>query len=231
MNKKIKLFIDGANFDEIDQYQNKIDGFTFNPSLFKKLGAKNYIEFTKKILKLTNKKSVSIEVIGDDHDTCFEQAIKLSQIDENISVKIPIIFTNGKSTKLLIKKLVDREIKLNITAIFTIGQIKEIMNVISKTQTILSVFAGRIFDIGLDANKKFLEISNFIKKESNCYSLWASCRMPYDLINAKNSKADIITMPPEMIKKLKSFGKDPLEYSQDTVRSFFNDAKNSNFKI
>lgn len=228
---KTKLFIDGPNFDEILSFKNKVDGFTFNPSLFKKLGAENYLEFTKKILNLTEKKSVSIEVIGDDEDTCFEQALKISEISEIISVKIPIVYTNGSSTKNLIKKLVKKNIKLNITAIFTIDQIEEIISVVKDTNTILSIFAGRIFDIGKDANKEFLDMSNLIKKKSNCMSLWASCRMPYDLINAQNSNADIITMPPNMIKKINFFNKDPIEYSIETVKMFFEDAKKAGFKI
>ena len=131
----------------------------------------------------------------------------------------------------MIKKLIDNNVKLNITAIFTIEQIKEILGEISKTQTILSIFAGRIFDIGLNANERFYEMANYIKENSDCLSLWASCRMPYDFINAKEVNANIITMPPEMIKKISFFGKDPLEYSKDTVKMFYNDAKSSNFKI
>jgi transaldolase len=231
MNNKIKLFIDGPTLDEINSFRNKVDGFTFNPSLFKKLGAEDYLDFTKKIIDLTDNKSVSIEVIGDDEDTCYKQALKINEISEIISVKIPIVYTNGKSTISLIKKLINEKIKLNITAIFTLEQIKEILPAIHKTETILSVFAGRIFDIGLDANKKFYEISNFIKENSDCLSLWASCRMSYDYINAQESGADIITMPPDLIKKIDFFGKDPIEYSTETVKMFYKDAKSSNFKI
>lgn len=228
---KTKLFIDGPNFDEIQLFQNKVDGFTFNPSLFKKLGAEDYLDFTKKILHFTGDKSVSIEVIGDDEETCFEQALKIKEISNVISVKIPIVYTNGDSTINLIEKLVNKNIKLNITAIFTIEQIQKIINVVKDTNTILSIFAGRIFDIGRDANKEFLEMSKLIKNESSCLSLWASCRMPYDLINAQNSNADIITMPPTMIKKIDFFDKNPIDYSKETVKMFFEDAKKAGFKI
>jgi len=228
---KTKIFIDGPNFDEIKFFKNKVDGYTFNPSLFKKLGAEDYLEFTKKIISTTENKSVSIEVIGDDENTCLHQALKISEISDVISVKVPIVYTNGKSTLGLIEKLVNKKIKLNITAIFTIQQIKGIIHIVKNTKSILSIFAGRIFDIGLDANKEFLQMSDYIHDQSSCLSLWASCRMPYDLINAQNSKADIITMPPAMIKKISAFGKDPLKYSQDTVRMFYEDAKNSNFEI
>ena len=182
-------------------------------------------------MHFTGDKSVSIEVIGDDEETCFEQALKIKEISNVISVKIPIVYTNGDSTINLIEKLVNKNIKLNITAIFTIEQIQKIINVVKDTNTILSIFAGRIFDIGRDANKEFLEMSKLIKNESSCLSLWASCRMPYDLINAQNSNADIITMPPTMIKKIDFFDKNPIDYSKETVKMFFEDAKKAGFKI
>ena len=129
---KLKLYIDGPTLDEINFFKNKVDGFTFNPSLFKKLGAKDYLDFTKKIISLTDNKPVSIEVIGDDEKTCYNQALKISEISEMISVKIPIVYTNGKSTINLIEKLINKKMKLNITAIFTLDQIKEILPVIIK---------------------------------------------------------------------------------------------------
>ena len=119
----MKIYLDGPNLKEIKRLK-KVSGYTFNPSLFKKLGAKNYISFVKEIIKFTSNKDVSIEVIGDNHKTCLEQAIKISKIDKSIRVKIPITYSNGKSTRFLIKELVRLRIKLNITAIFTLGQIK-----------------------------------------------------------------------------------------------------------
>ena len=121
--KKLHIYLDGIPLGDIKKYKNKVDGFTFNPSLFKSLGVKNYLDFTKKVAEAAYPKSVSIEVIGDDEKTIFFQAKKLAKIKKNIYVKIPITYTTGKSTFTLIKKLHDENIKLNITAIFTLKQI------------------------------------------------------------------------------------------------------------
>ena len=229
--KKIDLYADGPTLSEIKTLEN-IDGYTFNPSLFKKLNAKDYIKFTEEILKLTRGKSVSIEVFGDDEVTCYKQAKKITSLSDKISVKIPITYTNGKFTTNLISKLISENIKLNITAIFTLEQIKEINNIVKNTNTILSVFAGRLFDIGIDANEKLKEISEYTHSNSKCRILWASCRQPYDYINAINSSSDIITMGPSMIKKLKNLNSiTPEDYSKETVKNFYEDAKSSGFKI
>ena len=229
--KKIKLFQDGPTLKEIEDLKDKVDGYTFNPTLFKKLGAKDYINFTRDILTKTNNKSVSIEVFADTEDECLNQAKIIQQINEKISVKIPIVYTNGETTINLISKLVENDIKLNITAIFTLDQIKYILPKIERTKTILSVFSGRIFDIGLDAENIFKKISDDVHSNSECQLLWASCRMPYDYIMAERSGADIITMPTDMILKLEKFGKDPVDFSLETVKMFYDDAKKSNFKI
>ena len=228
---KILIFQDGPNFKEIKDFFNKVDGYTFNPTLYKNLGAKNYLDFTKEILSFTKEKSVSIEVIGDSEDDCFSQAMKIKSLNKNIVIKIPILYTNGKSTAKLIKKLVKENINLNITAIFTIEQIREILPEIKETNTILSIFAGRLFDTGFNAVEIFKEISDYVHQNSKCKTLWASCRMAYDIEFAKKSNADIITMPTSLIAKLEKFGYSPLKYSVDTVKMFFEDAKNSNFKI
>ena len=227
----MKIFLDGPNLKQIRAIKN-INGYTFNPSLFKKLGAKNYLQFSNQIKKITKKKDLSIEVIGDDYKSCYDQAIKISKIDRNIRVKIPICYSNGKSTKKLIKDLNDLKIKMNITAIFTIKQIRSILPILKKTNTILSIFSGRLYDIGIDAAVEFKKISNHVHRYSKCKTLWACCRMPYDLITAKKSKADIITIAPDiLIKSKKLFGYSPVKYSIDTVNGFLKDAKKSNFKI
>ena len=226
----MKIFLDGPNLSQIKSIK-KIDGYTFNPSLFKKLGAKDYLEFTKLIVKKTSNKDLSIEVIGDNYSSCYKQALKISKINKNIRVKIPITYSNGKSTKKLLKDLVKKNIKLNITAIFTLNQIKEVLPVLKNTTSILSIFSGRLYDIGIDAGEKFKIMSNYVHKNSNCKTLWASCRMSYDLRSAKNSKADIITISPSLFIKSNKFGYSPLKYSKDTVKGFLIDAKKSKFKI
>tara|TARA_Y100000389_G_C17434300_1_gene504549 strand:+ start:605 stop:1288 length:684 start_codon:yes stop_codon:yes gene_type:complete len=227
----MKLYADGPTLDEIKMLDNDVDGYTFNPSLFRKLGANDYLEFSRKISKTIQSKPISIEVIGDTHDECLRQAKVINKISDNIWVKIPISFTDGSTTKNLIKNLIEEDIKLNITAIFTIDQIKEIIDIVKKSNCILSIFSGRIYDIGHDAKLKFTEMSQYIHENSNCNSLWASCRMTYDYFTAKDSKADIITMSPTLIKKMKLFNKDPVQYSKETVISFYDDAKKAGYKI
>ena len=219
----MKLYADGPTLEEIKIL--KVDGYTFNPSLY------NYLKFSDKISKEIKLKPISIEVIGDSHEECFRQAKIIDKIADNIWVKIPITYTNGKTTKKLINDLVNEGIKLNITAIFTIEQIKEIIDVVKNSNCILSIFSGRIYDIGQNAELKFTEMTNYIHENSNCESLWASCRMTYDYFTAKDCKADIITMSPSLINKMKLFNKDPIEYSKETVLGFFRDAKKAGFKI
>ena len=179
----------------------------------------------------TGSKPVSLEVIADEELNMIKQAKTLSSLSENVFVKIPITFTDKKFTDIVIKKLVEEKIKLNITALFSIKQIKKILPIVKDTETILSVFAGRIYDCGQDANKIMREICQITKNDSKCKVLWASPRMPYDYISAINCGAQIITMQLSQIKKLKMFGKNLEEYSLETVKQFYNDAEESGFKF
>ena len=222
LNRKIKLYADGPDLSEINKkIIFNLDGYTFNPSLFRKLGVKNYLDFCKKIIRKCSNKPISFEVFGDDEETMFRQALILSNLSKNIYVKIPITYTNGKSTKKLLSKLVKKRIPLNITAIFTLRQIK----------TILPIFAGRIYDCGHDAYAEMEIMNKYIKKNSKCKSLWASCRMPFDIIKAIKTKTDIITMSIPMIKKINNFGISKENFSKQTVKQFFLDAKKSNYKL
>jgi len=228
----IKLYSDGPNLDEINKdFGIQIDGYTFNPSLFKKNGASDYIGYSKEILDICSNKPVSLEVFADDELGMIEQGEALNKLSKNIFVKIPISYTNGKSTSRVIKSLLDKNIKLNITAIFVIDQIKEIIEVVKDSESILSIFAGRIYDCGIDAKEEMKNMNKFIKDNSRCKSLWASTRMAYDYITAKEVGTDIITMQIAHIEKLKMIGMKPKEYSLKTVKQFYEDAKSSGFKI
>tara|TARA_X000000950_G_C13731634_1_gene584528 strand:- start:120 stop:821 length:702 start_codon:yes stop_codon:yes gene_type:complete len=231
-DKLIDLYADGVKASEFNlDYGIEIDGYTFNPSIFKKHGAKDYLEYSKDILSQCSDKPVSLEVIADDEDNMIKQAKKLGSLGDNVFVKIPIVFTDAKSTEKVIMKLVSENIKMNITAIFTLNQIQNILKSIKDTKTILSVFAGRIFDTGKDAFEIMKEINNIVHNESKCRTLWASPRMSYDYINAIKSKTDIITMQPNQIAKLSLFKKDLNQYSVETVKQFFDDANSSGFKL
>jgi len=231
-NTKIKLYADGPTSEQINQeYPLKIDGYTFNPSLFKKNGAKDYLEYSKKILSECTNKPVSLEVFADDEENMIKQAKILNNLGTNVYVKIPIVYTNGKSTYNVIEALAKEKIKLNITAIFLIEQIQKIIPAIKDTSSILSIFAGRLYDSGIDAKEKMIEINNFVHQNSSCLTLWASTRMAFDYIVAERIKTDIITMQIDHIKKLKLIGTNPTEYSIETVKQFYKDATESGFNI
>ena len=232
LNLKTQIYLDGASETEIlDTYNSNIYGYTFNPTLFQNLGIEDYVAHSKKLVKLVKNKPISLEVTGDAKDTIIRQALILSEMGDNVFVKIPITLTNGNYTTDIIKELIRQNVRLNITAVFTIDQIKEIMNVMSKTESIISVFAGRLYDIGIDAKDKMKEMGSFIHDNSNCKLLWASPRMNYDLISANEVNCDIITMSMPLYKKLILFGKSSKEYSLETVKMFFEDAKNSKYSF
>jgi len=231
-NNKIELYADGLKLEEFNKdYGIEIDGYTFNPSIFKKNGAKDYLSYSKEIVSKCNSKPLSLEVFADDEKGMIDQAKILHSLSKNIFVKIPITFTNKEFTLKVLEKLVESKIKLNITAIFTHNQIKKILPIVKNTNSILSVFAGRIFDCGQNANKIMMDICKQVRDESSCKVLWASPRMPYDYINANICRAHIITMQLSQIKKLKMFDKSLEEYSLETVKQFYNDAKSSGFKL
>jgi len=229
---KLKLYCDGPNLNEINtDLGTQIDGYTFNPSIFKKNGATDYIKYSKEILEKCSNKPVSLEVFADDESGMINQGKTLNKLENNVFVKIPITFTNGDSTLKVIQKLLDENIKLNITAIFVIDQVKELLQTIKDSETIISVFAGRIYDCGIDAKKEMISINKLIKENSKCKSLWASTRMAYDYIAAEETGTDIITMQISHIKKLKMIGVSPKEYSLKTIKQFYEDAKSSGFRI
>lgn len=230
--KKIKLYADGLNLDEFESdFGIEIDGYTFNPSLFKKNGATDYLDYSKKVVEKCKSKPVSLEVFADEEKEMIKQAEILNTLGNNVYVKIPITFTNKNFTTNVISNLIEKKIKLNITALFTMQQIIEILPVVKNSKTILSVFAGRIYDCGQDAAKLMREISVKVKKESLCQVLWASPRMSYDYINAILCGSDIITMQASQIKKLKLFEKKPEDYSLETIKQFYKDASSSGYKL
>jgi len=231
--KNIDIYLDGPSHEDIKKYKSTlIKGYTYNPSLMSQLNVKNYAQACRQFSQKVKPKCISLEVFADDEDGMIRQAITISKINTNIYVKIPITYTNGKYTTKVLKELVSRKIKLNVTAIFNIKQIVEILPIVKSSNCILSLFAGRIHDMGDDASLEINKISKLLKrKKSNCKILWASTRQIYDLVMAKNSGCHIITMSPSIFSKLKVFKKNWKDYSLETVRSFYNDAKKSKFKI
>jgi transaldolase len=228
----LDVYADGPTLDEITVLdQNLIKGYTFNPTLFRMLKVTDYLSHCKLVVSACGDVPVSLEVIADDAEGMVHQARILGDLGSNVHVKIPITFTSGKSTIHVIETLVKDGLKLNITAIFSKAQVQIILPVLQDAGAIVSVFAGRIFDIGVDAVEITREIAEIVHAESNCKVLWASPRMVYDFKNASNANCDIITMVPSLIKKLSMFGMKPEDHSLNTVKMFFNDAVSSGYKI
>ncbi len=231
---KTKIFCDIAELNQIKKYnQNKIVmGFTTNPSLMRKAGAKNYKTYSKKILKISNKKPVSLEVFADNYKEMKKQALIINGWARNVYVKIPVTNSKGKFMGKLIKELNNDNVKLNITAIYSAKQIKKILNQINKnTNVILSIFAGRAADAGKDPLPEFKKSIKLAKAYKNVEILWASVREPYNYLQAKQIGCHIITVPPSIIDKVENFGKSFKQLTLETVNGFLTDSKKSNFKI
>ena len=231
---KIEINCDTSEKKKIIKYsKNKlIKGFTTNPSLMKSAGIKDYKSFAKEISKKVKNKPISFEVISDDLNVMYNQAKKISKWGNNIYVKIPITNSKGKKTLPIIKKLSNLNIKLNITALFTIDQIKEIKKNISKnSEVIISVFAGRIADTGRDPEKIIIQSIKLFKGYKNVKILWASTREILNIIHAQKIKCHIITVPDKILNNLELLNKNLISYSKETVKKFYQDAKLSKFTI
>ena len=229
-----KIFCDIADLNLIKKFNKKkiVKGFTTNPSLMRKAGAKDYKVYSKKILKICKNKPVSLEVFGDDEKTMFNQALQINKWGKNVYVKIPVINSKGKFMGKVIKNLNEKNIKLNITAVYTAQQTKEILkNLKNKSKVIISIFAGRAGDTGKDPVPEFVKSIALVKKFKNVEILWASVREPYNFIQAKQLGCHIITVPPTIIEKIEKFGKTFFKLSKETVKAFLVDSKKSNFKI
>lgn len=229
----IELYADGADEKEIFYYhsQKTIKGLTTNPSLMKKSGIKDYSSFAKKILKKT-KKPISFEVFSDNFDEMFKQAKVISSWGDNVYVKIPVCNSKGKNSYKLIKKLSKLGIKLNITAIFTQSQIDAVIKSLSKkTDSIVSIFAGRIADTGVDPEPVMKRAVKVASRNRKIKILWASCREVFNIVQAKRTGCHIITVPSSILKKIKLKGYSLKKYSILTVKEFNRDAKKAGYKI
>ena len=228
-----KIFCDIADINLIRNFNKKkiVKGFTTNPSLMRKAGAKNYSKYSQQILKITTK-PVSCEVFADDDKNMILQGKKISNWGKNVFVKVPVTNSRGKFTGKVIKNLNKSKIKLNITAVYTSKQTKQILkNINKKTKVIISIFAGRMSDAGKDPIPQFKESIKISKNYKNVEILWASTREPYNYIQAKQLGCQIITVPPNIIEKIEKFGKNFNKLTTDTVKGFLIDTKKSKFKI
>ena len=231
---KTKIYCDIADLKAIRKFNKKkiVSGFTTNPSLMRKAGAKDYKKYSQKILKICTKKPVSLEVFGDDYKSMKCQAQKIKDWAKNVYIKIPIINSKGRFMGKIIKELNSSGIKLNITAVYSSKHTEKILKIINKkTKVIISIFAGRAGDFGLDSLPEFKQSILLAKKFKNVEILWASVREPYNYIQAKQLGCHIITVPPSIIEKIEKFGKTFNQLSIETVKNFLIDSKKSKFTI
>jgi len=231
---KIKIFCDIADISSIKKFNNKsiVKGFTTNPSLMRKAGAKDYKSYSKQILKVCKNKPISFEVFADDQKSMIKQGEEINTWGKNVYVKVPVVNSKNKFSGKVIKELNSKNIKLNITAVYSARQTAKILKVVDKnTKVIISIFAGRAGDTGKDPIPEFVKSIKLAKKFKNVEILWASVREPYNYLQAKQLGCHIITIPPNLIEKIEKFGKSFNQLTVETVKAFLVDSKKSNFKL
>ena len=230
----LDIFVDAINLDQIKEYisESWIKGVTTNPTLIRKGGAQNYLDFAKSAAVICKELPISLEVIADDIEEMYRQALILSALGKNIFVKIPITNTQGQSTDLLIEKLVSKGVKVNITAIMTEAQVDSILKSSkSSGEIILSVFAGRIADTGVDPIPLMKRVREKISSRTDIKLLWASPREILNIIQADEIGCDIITATPEILQKMNLIGKNLTEFSLETVKMFRKDAMDAGYNF
>ena len=231
---KTKIFCDSADFKTIKKLNNNhlVAGFTTNPSLMRLAGAKDYKKYALKLLKVCNRKPISLEVFGDTDNEMLEQANIINSWGKNIYVKIPVVNSKGSFSGKIINILSKKGVKLNITAVYTVKQVRKIIKSINKdSKVIISIFSGRMSDVGKDPIPIIKESVRLTKKKRNIKILWASTREAYNYLQAKNCGCQIITMPSAIVEKISKFGKTYQKLTLDTVKKFLKDSRYSNFKI
>lgn len=232
---KIKIYADGADKKEIlDLYKNPfIKGFTTNPSLMKKAGITDYVGFAKEILSDIRDRDISFELFADDYENMKRQAKLIASWGKNVYVKIPVMNSKGENTYKLISELSGDGIKLNITAVYTIEQTRDIvLSLKEKTPAVISVFAGRMADVGTDPVPCIVASSALCSMRENTELLWASTREVYNIYQANDLGCQIITVPKDVLNKLPGIGKtSPEEQSLATVKAFLDDATNAGYTL
>ncbi len=231
---KIKLFADGADFDGIVKMARNpaVKGFTTNPSLMRKAGVDDYESFARKVLAAVPDRPVSFEVFADDFPSMAEQARAIAAWGPNVNVKIPITNTKGQSAAELLRALSSDGVVLNVTAIFTLDQVRAVADALDPAMpAIVSVFAGRIADTGVDPMPHMMACKQILSARPKAQLLWASTRELLNIFHAEECGCDIITVPNEFLGKLDLIDKDLVEYSRETVQAFYKDATAAGYRI
>ena len=231
---RIDIYADGADIDKMKKQHKEgfVKGFTTNPTLMKKSGVSDYKAFAKEAAGVIKDVPLSFEVFSDDFATMEKEARILAAFGTNIYVKIPVTNTKGEHSTDLIRTLSHDGLKINVTAVFTKEQSKEVLEALDPdVPSIVSIFAGRITNAGIDAEPVISEVAGLCHEHGNSKVLWASSRELFNVIQAERSGADIITLTDDLIASLPTLGKDLYEYSLDTVKMFYNDGQSLGYKI
>ena len=232
---KIKIFADGANVEGMLAHYghgSQVSGFTTNPSLMKKAVIKDYEAFAREVLTRIPDLPVSFEVFSDDLLEMERQARTIASLGPNVYVKIPVTDTKGVSTATVLRSLSSRGVQVNVTAVFTVLQVKEIIrNLAPETPSIISIFAGRIANAGVDPMPIMKRSVELAKPLPKCEILWASTREAFNVIQAEECGCHIITVTPDILATIKNFGKDLHQYSLETVQMFYRDAQSAGYSL
>jgi transaldolase len=233
-NLKIKIFADGADQDNMIEMYNKpfIKGLTTNPTLMKQAGIKDYEYFGKEVLQTITDKPISFEVFSDEFNEMERQALKISNWGKNVFVKIPVTNTRGENSLELIEKLSKNRVKLNITAMTTFEQVEKVVQRLDpQTYNYVSLFAGRVADTGIDPLNIMKKCVNLLKNSPKTELIWASPRELLNIFQANEIGCHVITVTPDILKKLKLIGKNLDEYSLETVKMFYHDAMEAGYNL
>ena len=233
-NLQVKIFSDGADKENMLAMYSKpyIKGLTTNPTLMRKAGVETYRDFCVDVLQTIKNKPISFEVFSDDFDEMYRQALEISSWGDNVYVKIPITNTKGNLSIDLVRKLTTAGVKVNVTAIMTLEQVKAIIPALdAHVPNYISIFAGRIADTGRDPVPILKSALQSLKKISSSELIWASPRELLNIFQADEIGCHIITVTNEILNKIKLVNYDLNEYSLDTVKMFRNDAVGAGFSI
>ncbi len=233
-NFQISIYADGADLNSIRQSKLNplVKGFTTNPTLMRQAGVTDYETFAKQALEIVEGAPLSLEVFSDDFEEMEWQARKIAGWGKNVNVKIPVTNTKGQSAEALVKSLSDDGIICNVTALFTLDQVEDIVHALNpEVEAIISVFAGRVADTGVDPMPLMRESVRIAKSKPKARVLWASPREALNIVQANDAGCGIITVTPDLLKKISSFNKDLHQFSMETVQMFYNDAKSSGYTL
>lgn len=231
---KVKVFADGADLKGMLQMYQKpwISGFTTNPTLMRKAGIADYATFAKEVVQAIPDRPISFEVFSDDFQDMERQALKIAEWGENVYVKIPITNTKAESAATLVKRLAAQGLKLNVTALLTLDQVRCMAeSLVGGPPAYVSVFAGRAADTGIDPVPLMSEALAILKPHKHIELIWASPRELLNIVQASEIGCHIITVTNDILAKLELLGKDLRQYSLETVQMFHRDATASGFSL